>query len=51
VSIGAGAVGMPFPVFALALAVGRALRFSIDAMLIRATAGIFLRLRERLLAR
>jgi membrane protein YqaA with SNARE-associated domain len=51
VSIGAGAVGMPFPVFAFALAIGRALRFSIDAILVRATAGLLHRLRERVFAR
>ncbi len=51
VSIGAGAVGMPFPVFALALGVGRALRFSLDAILVRATAGPLQRWRDRVFAR
>ena len=49
VSIGAGAVAMPFPAFLLAIVVGRTLRFSIDALLIRASAGVLHRLRLRLL--
>ena len=48
VSIGAGAVGIPFPLFALALALGRVIRFSIDAILVRASAGLLHRLRLRL---
>ncbi|MDZ7629991.1 MAG: VTT domain-containing protein [Gemmatimonadaceae bacterium] len=51
VSIGAGAVGMPFPIFVSALTVGRVLRFSIDAVLIRASAGLLHRLRQRVFAR
>jgi membrane protein YqaA with SNARE-associated domain len=35
VSIGAGAAGMAFPVFAMALGVGRVLRFSIDVLLLQ----------------
>ncbi len=49
ISIGAGAVAMPFPLFALALAVGRTLRFSLDVVLLRASAGVLHRLRLRLL--
>lgn len=49
VSIGAGAVGMAFPMFAIALAVGRMLRFSLDVVLLRASAGVLYRLRMRLL--
>jgi membrane protein YqaA with SNARE-associated domain len=48
VSIGAGAVGMAFPQFALALALGRLIRFSIDATLVRASAGLLHRLRLRM---
>jgi membrane protein YqaA with SNARE-associated domain len=48
-AIGAGAVGMPFPLFALALGVGRTLRFSLDVVLIRASTGLLHRLRRRLL--
>jgi membrane protein YqaA with SNARE-associated domain len=51
VSIGAGAVGMPFPLFALALGLGRVIRFSIDATLVRASAGLLHRLRFRLFRR
>jgi membrane protein YqaA with SNARE-associated domain len=51
VSIGAGAAGVPFPVFAAALAVGRTLRFSFDALLVRASAGVLYRWRQRMLAR
>ena len=47
-AIGAGAAGMPFPLFAFALGVGRVLRFSIDVLLIRASAGMLHRLRQRL---
>jgi len=39
---------MPFPLFAFALGVGRVLRFSLDVLLVRASAGIFHRLRQRL---
>jgi membrane protein YqaA with SNARE-associated domain len=49
VAVGAGAVSMPFPTFALALLVGRALRFSLDVLLLRAGAGVLHRLRLRLL--
>ncbi|MBC7844561.1 MAG: DedA family protein [Gemmatimonadaceae bacterium] len=48
ISIGAGAVGMPFPLFALALATGRTLRFSLDVLLLRASAGVLHRLRLRM---
>lgn len=48
-SITAGAVAMPFPVFALALAAGRVLRYSIIVLLLEAGAGTLLRLRARLL--
>lgn len=51
VSIGAGAAGMPLPLFALALTAGRALRFSVDVLLLRASAGLLHRLRLRLLQR
>jgi membrane protein YqaA with SNARE-associated domain len=51
VSIGAGAVGVPFPVFALALGIGRTLRFSLVALLVRASAGTLHRWRQRLLPR
>lgn len=51
VSIGAGAAGMPLPLFALALAAGRALRFSVDVVLLRASAGVLHRLRLRWLQR
>ncbi len=49
-SIGAGAVGMPFPVFALALGAGRVLRFTLDVLLLRAGAGLLHRLRQRMLS-
>ncbi|MCC7052405.1 MAG: DedA family protein [Gemmatimonadaceae bacterium] len=45
VSIGAGAVGMPLPVFALALTTGRALRFSVVVVLLRTSAGVLHRWR------
>lgn len=51
VSIGAGAVGMPFPLFAFALAVGRVTRFSIDVFLVRASAGVLHRVRQRMFRR
>jgi membrane protein YqaA with SNARE-associated domain len=49
VSIGAGAAGMAFPIFAAALAVGRILRFSVDVILLRAGAGVLYRIRMRVL--
>jgi membrane protein YqaA with SNARE-associated domain len=49
-ALGAGAISMPFPAFALALASGRIARFTLGAMLVRATSGYWLRLRQRLLA-
>lgn len=49
VSIGAGAVAMSFPAFATALILGRAVRFSADVLLLRASAGILHRLRLRIL--
>lgn len=51
VSIGAGAAGMAFPLFAFSLASGRVLRFSIDIILVRASAGVLHRLRHRLFNR
>lgn len=51
VSIGAGAVGVPFPIFALALGIGRTLRFSLVALLVRASAGTLQRWRQRMFAR
>jgi len=51
VAMGAGAAGMAFPLFAAALTAGRVLRFSIDVLLLRASAGSLLRLRHRLLGR
>jgi membrane protein YqaA with SNARE-associated domain len=51
VSIGAGAVGVPFPVFALALGLGRSIRFSVVALLARAGGGALHRWRTRLLKR
>ena len=51
VSISAGAAGMPLPVFAVALLAGRATRFAIDVVLLRASAGMLHRLRLRLFDR
>lgn len=49
VSIGAGAIGMPFPVFATALGLGRILRYGIVLLLLRASAGVLLRVRQRVI--
>ncbi len=51
VSIGAGAVGMSFPLFALALGAGRVARFSIDVLLLRVSAGALQRFRRRMFDR
>lgn len=48
-AIGAGAAGVPVPLFVLALAVGRTLRFSLDALVVRASAGPLYRWRQRML--
>jgi membrane protein YqaA with SNARE-associated domain len=48
-AIAAGASAMPFPLFALTLIAGRALRFSAIVLLLQATAGGMVRLRERFL--
>lgn len=47
VCLAAGSAGMPFPLFALALTIGRGLRFSADVLLLRAGAGLLQRLRAR----
>jgi membrane protein YqaA with SNARE-associated domain len=41
VSIAAGAAGMPLPLFAAALTLGRGVRFSTVALLMRAGSGAF----------
>lgn len=51
VAIGAGAVGLPFPLFALALTIGRGLRFSLDVLVLRASSGLLHRLQQRMLSR
>lgn len=45
----AGAVSMPFPVFAFALGAGRVVRYVIIVLLLEASAGTLLTLRRRLL--
>ncbi|HYW51649.1 MAG TPA: VTT domain-containing protein [Gemmatimonadaceae bacterium] len=47
VSIGAGSLGLPFPLFVSALAVGRSLRFTLDVLVLRASADALQRLRTR----
>ena len=47
VSIGAGAAGMAFPVFALALLAGRATRFAIDVLLLRVGRDVLQRVLQR----
>ena len=47
VCLAAGSAGMPFPLFAVALTLGRGLRFSADVLLLRASAGALERLRAR----
>lgn len=47
VCLAAGSAGMPFPLFALALTIGRGLRFSADVLLLRVGAGALQRLRAR----
>lgn len=51
IMITAGATGLPFPGFVVALAAGRLLRLTIIVALLRASAGPLHRLRERLLHR
>lgn len=50
-AITAGAVAMPFPVFALALTAGRVLRYTIIVLVLEASAGTLFRLRAQLLKR
>ena len=51
VAIGAGAAGMPFPLFALALTIGRGVRFSLDVLILRASSGLLHRIQQRMLSR
>lgn len=51
VSITAGATGMPFPLFAITLVAGRALRYVLIVLLLRASEGHLHRLRGTLLKR
>jgi membrane protein YqaA with SNARE-associated domain len=49
VAVAAGATGMAFPAFVAALAAGRVARFSAMVLVLRASSGLLLRLRQRLL--
>ncbi len=48
-TITAGATGMAFPMFAMALTAGRTLRYALIVLLLRASEGYFHRLRQRIL--
>lgn len=51
ITITAGATGMPFPLFAIALIAGRTFRYGLIVLLLRASEGYLHRLRQRMLGR